>query len=250
MKRIILFVFLSLFLVIPVFAENEKNVLHFVEGDEGLYYESKFINENVFMKHLDMIPGEKYYDSLFIENGADDKYILYFKVDDKNDDLLNNIVMRIYLNDELIYNGYATGEDYYSDGINLRNVICLGYVNPDDEYEMKVETYISPKYTDYNNLDTSTIDWHFYAQYPAVDIPEPLPKPHPVEPDEPDPVEPSKPDEPSNPADNPGIVEILPIPNTGISISKIDNRIVSICALLGLSLSIIIVLIFRKKEDA
>ena len=249
MKRIILFIFLSLFLVVPVFAEGERNVLHFVEGDDGLYYEGKFLNEDVFMKHLDMIPGKKYNDTLYIENAANDKYLLYFQVDDENSELLKNIIMRIYINDEMIYNGLATGEDYYSDGINLRDVICLGYIEPDEEYEMKVETYLSPDYSNINNLDTSTIIWHFYAQYPAVDVPEPLPKPHPIEPDNPNPPEPDNPDGPVNPADNPGIVEILPIPNTGICGGTIDNRIVSIVALLGLSFSIIMFLIFRNKEE-
>ena len=246
MKRIMLFIFISLFLITPVFAEGERNVLHFVEEEGGLYYESKFINENVFMKHLDMVPGKKYNDILYLENAAEDKYLLYFQIEDVNTELLKNIVMRIYINDEMIYNGLATGEDYYSDGINLRNVVCLGFIEPDTEYVMKVETYLSPSYTNTNNLDTSTIDWHFYAQYPAVDEPEPLPKPHPIEPDNP---EPQEPDEPVKPSDNPGIVEILPIPNTGLAGGKYDSRIVTICALLGFGFSIIMFLIFRNKEE-
>jgi hypothetical protein len=101
-------------------------------------------------------------------------------------------------------------------------------------------------------LDTSTIDWHFYAQYPAVDEPEPLPKPHPIEPDNPEPQEPDEPDEPDEPvkpSDNPGIVEILPIPNTGLAGGKYDSRIVTICALLGFGFSILMFLIFRNKEE-
>lgn len=247
MKKVILFLLLSFFVVVPVYARD--NVLHFVEGDDGLYYETQLIDEDVFMKHLDMIPNEVYTDSLYIENAAEDRYLLFFKMDDVDSELLKNIIMRIYLNDELIYNGLATGEDYYSDGIDLRNIVCLGYFNPGEDYEMRVETSLSNGYTT-SSVDTSSINWHFYAQYPAVDEPEPLPKPHPVDPivdPQDEPVDP-EPIIPSNPTDNPGIIEILPNPDTGLS-GKFNGRLITIIALLGFSFSIIIALIFGNKKE-
>ena len=250
MKRIILFVFISLFFVIPVFAANERNVLRFVETDDSLYYEKELIDDYYFMKHLDMVPGKKYIDKLYIENAADDRYLLFFSIDNIDGNLLDNIMMRIYINDELIYNGVSTGQDYYGDTINLQNTVCLGYVNPDDVYEMKVETFLADDFESDGSVDTSTIDWHFYAQYPAVDEPEPLPKPHPIDPDSPvDPHGSDEPVVPDEPIDNPGtgVIEILPIPDTGIN-GEYNGKLVTISALVGLSFAIIVVLIFRNKK--
>lgn len=246
MKRIILFVLISLFFVIPVFAENERNVLRFIEDGDSLYYEKELIDDTYFMKHIDMVPGKKYTDKLYIENAAADKYLLFFSLDNVDNSLLSNIKMKIYINDELMYNGLATGEDYYGDTIDLRNVFCIGYIEPDEEYEMRVETSLAENYSDLDVVDTSMIQWHFYAQYPAVDEPIPRPKPKPDPQPEPQP-QPVEPDEPVKPTDNPGIIEILPIPNTGIN-GKFDGKIATISALIGFSFAIIVVLIFRNKE--
>ena len=42
-------------------------------------HESSYIDEDVFMKHVDMAPGASYTDELLIENGTNTKYTLYFK---------------------------------------------------------------------------------------------------------------------------------------------------------------------------
>ena len=257
MKKIILFLLINSLFIIPVFARDNR--LYLVESDGGLYYESKLIDEDVFMKHTDMVPGEKYTDILKIENAASDKYLLFFKVNDSDDQFLRNIIMRVYIDDTLIYNGIATGEDYVGDNISLKNIVCLGYVEPGVTHEMKVTTQLSKKYTDVTNDAISSIDWTFYAQYPATEEPEPLPQPAPIDPDDPDPEPHTDPDVPiiipddphyddPNPADTPGIVEILPIPNTGIS-SVFDSRFVSIYAEIALGMSILVVFAYRKKTE-
>ena len=124
---------------------------------------------------------------------------------------------------------------------------------------MKVTTQLSKNYTDVTNDAISSIDWTFYAQYPATEEPEPLPQPAPIDPDDPDPEPHTDPDIPiiipddphyddPNPADTPGIVEILPIPNTGIS-SVFDSRFVSIFALIALGMSVLVVFAYRKKTE-
>ena len=52
------------------------------------------------MKHIDMTPGENFTDELYIENGTNTKYTLYFKVVPREqsaeaNELLDNILMRI-----------------------------------------------------------------------------------------------------------------------------------------------------------
>lgn len=250
MKKIVLFLLINSLFIIPVFARDNR--LYLVESDGGLYYESKLIDENVFMKHMDMVPGKKYTDILKIENGASDKYLLFFKVNDSDDEFLRNIIMRVYIDGELIYNGIATGEDYIGDNISLKNIVCLGYIEPGVTHEMKVTTQLSKNYTDVSNDALSSIDWTFYAQYPATEEPQPLPKPAPIDPDEPDPEPHTDPVDPHqddpNPADTPGIVEILPIPKTGIT-NVFDSRFVSIFALVAFGFSILVVLAYRKKSE-
>ena len=243
MKKIILFLLISSLFVIPVFARDNR--LYLVEADGGLYYESALIDENVFMKHLDMVPGKSYTDILKIENGASDKYLLFFKINDVDDEFLRNINMKIYLDNTLIYNGVATGEDYVGNNINLRDIVSLGYIEPGVDHEMKVITQLSPDYSDITNEALSSIDWTFYAQYPATEEPDPTPHP-----DDPDPIiiDPDNPSYNDPISENDGIIEILPIPKTGISRLN-DSRIVSICALLGIGMSLLIVLVYRKRSE-
>ena len=144
-----------------------------------LYYESKLIDENIFMKHVDMTPGESFTDELIIENGTNTKYTLYFKIVPREqsaeaDELLDNIMMKIKLDDNVIYEGKATGLDYTEQGIDLQKAILLGNFAPSKNSKMVVETKLSENYDNTEFNDFSYIDWSFYAQYddsePPVEI--------------------------------------------------------------------------------
>ncbi len=178
MKKV-LFILLLLLFITPVYAEENK--LYFTESDDRIYYKSSLLDENVFMKHLDMVPGKTFTDELIIENGTNTEYTLYFKVvprnqSEKANELLENIIMKISIDGEAIYNGKATGLDYSNNGINLQEAILLGNFVPSKESSMVVETMLSTEYDDTTYNELSYIDWSFYAQYgdsePSIIVPD------------------------------------------------------------------------------
>ena len=177
MKKFVLFI--SLFALCIISVEAEENKLYFTEENNRLYYDSKLIDENVFMKHIGMTPGENFTDELLIENGTNTKYTLYFKVVPREqsaeaDELLENIIMKIKLDEEIIYEGKATGLDYTEQGIDLQKAILLGDFTPSKNSKMVVETKLSENYDNTELNEFSYIDWSFYAQYddskPPVEI--------------------------------------------------------------------------------
>lgn len=177
MKKFVLFI--SLFALSVLSVQARENKLYFTEENNRLYYESKLIDEDIFMKHIDMTPGESFTDELLIENGTNTKYTLYFKVVPRNqsaeaDELLENIIMKIKLDEEIIYEGKATGLDYTEQGIDLQKAILLGDFTPSKNSKMVVETKLSENYDNTELNEFSYIDWSFYAQYddskPPVEI--------------------------------------------------------------------------------
>lgn len=177
MKKFVLFI--SLFALSVLSVQARENKLYFTEENNRLYYESKLIDEDIFMKHIDMTPGESFTDELLIENGTNTKYTLYFKVVPRNqsaeaNELLENIIMKIKLDEKIIYEGKATGLDYTEQGINLQKAILLGDFTPSKNSKMVVETKLSENYDNTELNEFSYIDWSFYAQYddskPPVEI--------------------------------------------------------------------------------
>ena len=168
MKKNILILALFIVSILPVQAKENK--LYFTDYDKHLYYESSLIDEDVFMKHTDMVPGSSFTDELILENGTKTKYTLYFQVKPKKqsneaDEFLENIQMTIKLDDKVIYDGKATGLDYNNDGINLQDAILIGEIKPSKKLKMTVETSLSKDYDNTNYDELSYIDWSFYAQY-------------------------------------------------------------------------------------
>ncbi len=180
---LLIFTFLCLFLSVNQVNAEEvvRNKLYFKEEDNKIYYDSSYLGENVFMKHIDMVPGSKYQDELVIENNTNKEFTLYLKVKPKDqgteaDELLDNINMVIYLDDVEVYNGKAKGLDYIGNGINLQNAVLLKKLGKKETSSMKVETSLSNNYSNISNNETSYIDWAFYAEYDnkteeIVDVP-------------------------------------------------------------------------------
>lgn len=163
MKKILLLIVFSIFLITPVFAKENK--IYFTESEDRIYYDSSLINEDVFMKHLDMVPGKVYMDELVIENGTNTIYNVYFKANSVDDELLENIYMKIYYDGVLLYDGIATGVDYFDNGVNLQDAVFLRTMTPGVRSVMTVETSLSKNYSNTENSDVSSVDWSFYAQY-------------------------------------------------------------------------------------
>lgn len=211
MKKVLVVVLLLVFIT-PVYAR--ENRLYFTESDERIYYESKLIDEDYFLKHTDMVPGESFRDELVIENGTKTKYTLYFKIvprEQSNDsnELLENILMKISIDEEVIYEGNALGVDYTENGINLQEAVLLGDFQANKESKMIVETTLSKEYSNTEYRELSYIDWAFYAQY-EDSVPE----------------------------------EIVKIPDTGISGSSTTSIFPIIIILIGLG----IMFYMYKKE--
>ena len=168
MKKIFLILGIMILTISLKGVKALENKLYFIEQDNKLVYESD--SENYFMKHLDMLPGSSYSDELEIENGTKNKYTLYLKVETKDqsvlaEELLDNITMKVYLDNEQIYSGNIRGMDYVEEGINFSNAVKLKELDSADKSLLKVETELSSDYSNKNNNEIGKVEWLFYAQY-------------------------------------------------------------------------------------
>lgn len=116
------------------------------------------------MSFTNMVPGGKYDDQLNIENGSKKTYSLYMQVlpieqDQKRDELLELISMKVKLGNDVIYEGTASGKEYNNG--NLRNVIFLGTYKPGGTGQISVDLELNKDTgTEYCDLLTK-IDWKF-----------------------------------------------------------------------------------------
>ncbi len=168
MKKVLSMLSIFLILILAYSTNALGNKLYFIEKNNKVVYESN--EENIFMRHLNMLPGSSYIDELEIENGTKVDYTLFLKIEEIPQsqiavELLNSIDMKIYLDDILIYSGKAVGLDYLENGINLQNAILLKKFSPNDKSILRVETKLSEEYSNKDNDDLSKINWVFYAQY-------------------------------------------------------------------------------------
>lgn len=134
--------------------KNGKMVWNNIRGDDG----------NWFMSFTNMIPGGQYADRLDIENGSDKTYALYMQVlpiqqDQKRDELLELISMKVKLSSKVLYDGTASGKEY--DHGNLRNAIYLGTYKPGGTDQISVELELNKNVRiEYCDLLTKN-DWKF-----------------------------------------------------------------------------------------
>ena len=171
MKKILLLIGILFISISNVYAKDNR--LYFIEDNDKLYYDSKSFDEELFMNHTDMLPGEIYTDELILENSSKKTYTLYFKIKERQqseeaDSFLNYIDMNIYLDNELIYSGNIKGNNY--EDVNLKNAIKLLDIKPNQISNMKVETYLDTSYDNYNNTTNSYIDFEFYSQYDKDEV--------------------------------------------------------------------------------
>ena len=168
MKKVL--IFLLLLVTSFSFVDAKENRLYFTENNNHIYYESDLLDEKVFLKHTDMVPGESYTDELIIENGTNTKYTLYLKAVPREqipvaENLLECILMKITLDGNVVYEGRATGLDYTDQGVDLQDAVLLGDFTSTKKSKMVVETKLQEEYDDIENREISYIDWVFYAQY-------------------------------------------------------------------------------------
>ncbi|WP_205839039.1 LPXTG cell wall anchor domain-containing protein [Bilifractor porci] len=134
--------------------QDGKMVWNNVRGDDG----------NWFMSFTNMVPGGQYSDQLDIENGSRKIYALYMQVlpvpqDEKKDELLELISMKVTFGAKTLYQGTASGKEY--DSGNLRNVIYLGTYQPGKADRIQVELGLDKNVgLEYSDLLTKN-DWKF-----------------------------------------------------------------------------------------
>lgn len=166
-RNLVIFLLSVYFLILcgsPVYAngtkklyfeqQNGKMVWNNVRGDDG----------NWFMSFTNMVPGGQYNDQLVIENGSKKTYALYMQVlpiqqNQKKDELLELISMKVHIGSKLIYEGTASGKAYNNG--NLRNVIYLGTYQPGGTDKILVDLELNKNIgIEYCDLLTK-IDWKF-----------------------------------------------------------------------------------------
>lgn len=220
MKKIFFAVLLLILFVTSV--DGLQNRLYFYYDNGNIYYDSEYIEQDYFIKHLDMIPGKKYNDNLIIENGTNKKYTVFMKVVDEyrnalEEELVNNILMSIYLDGELIYEGKALGLDYSNSGVNLQEAVMLGDFDSSDIKELNVVTRLANYYDNTENRSTLNVTWRFYVQ-----------------------------DALEEDDDNNEVIEVIDAPSTGNN----KNMFIPILALVMMVVGIFIVFYSQLKEES
>lgn len=163
MRKII---FTLIIMVLSIGAANASNTLSFSENGRDLVYETDLLDKTTFINHGDLLPGVEYTDELIIKNNTSNSCQLYLKATEVNqntraDNLLNNIMMKVYLNNAIVYDGTARGNEY--NGVSLLDSVYIGEYNNGDESKLTVSTKLAESYSDRTSNETS-IKWEFYAQ--------------------------------------------------------------------------------------
>ena len=127
------------------------------------------------MNRLNLISGETNNDVLLIENKTDDTFNLYFRIIDngyseEDKELISNTTMKIFVDNEIIYDGYIDGK-HYDDGINLNNSVSVGEFTPDSSKEIRVVTEVDSDYVGAEANATIQVDWEFYAEIDDAILP-------------------------------------------------------------------------------
>lgn len=165
MKKVSFIVlFLLSFFIFDVYA-LDQNTLVLTDKDKKLIYNNNLFNENIFLYHVEMIPGGEYEDNLHIINKSNFEYVLYLRLFLDNDDnydleFMKNINFQIFLDNLEIFNGTIIDK-------NENNIlISLGeYKNYGDQSTLKVITNLNKEYSNVNKMDNSIIQWEFVANY-------------------------------------------------------------------------------------
>jgi len=167
MYKKLVYAFIIFICLISVKVNAKEASLYFTESNNIVYY---YIDETdeTFMNRVDMLPGNDYYDYLSMYNNTSKTYTLYLKVvpreaSEEVEEFLNSISMNITIDDDEIYDGLVTGEEY--DGVDLQNAIKIGEFSNGTTMDLTVKTTLDKEYSNKNAFDDAYVDWLFYAEY-------------------------------------------------------------------------------------
>ena len=131
--------------------------------------------------------------------------------------------MKVFLDDNIIYDGKVKGLDYNSNGVNLQDSVLLKKFKDKESIKIRVELNLSKEYSNKEFNDYSYIDWKFIAQFDKSKV---------------EAADVTKPDD--------VVVEVVPAPSTGIN----KDYIPIIIASFGLCiLGCIVIILAKKKKD-
>ncbi len=143
--------------------------LEIKENHDIIYYDVNNSSTNIFMDHKDMLPGETYTDTILIKSSSSKEFSLYFnfKMKEQNtleEELLNNINMKVYINDKLEYDGVAKTSLYVeNEDIKEENLIFLGNYNKSEQSNIRVETSLKDEY-EIKNTDIAKTELNFFIK--------------------------------------------------------------------------------------
>ena len=156
----ILIVIISIFIISPVYAS--ENIIYVNEKGDNLYYKSE---NDYFIDHQNMLPGETYVDSMILENRAKNDYTFYLKTVLKNDDtsLLESINMIIKVDGKIVYEGTALGKEYLENQVNDNNLLKLGDIKSKGSKKIEINTTLGVMPDNYQDEKEGLIDFKIYA---------------------------------------------------------------------------------------
>lgn len=137
-----------------IFKAEDNKKLYFTEKDGVISYTpkgagSKTEDGNWFMSFTEMVPGGIYVDQMTIENHSRKNFDIFMQIVPRSqdtpvkDELLNLITMKIFYNDQEIYNGTAMGAmDPNSRNMHLERP--LGYYASGSSGKIRVELQLNP----------------------------------------------------------------------------------------------------------
>lgn len=150
--------------ILPVYAKDAKTLYFEEKNGKMTWNKVRGDDGNWFMSFTNMVPGGKYNDQLNIENGSKKTYALYMQViplqqDQKRDELLELISMKVSLGNKVLYEGTASGKEYGNG--NLQNVIYLGTYKSGEKDKIQVNLELDKNVgLEYCDLLTKN-DWKF-----------------------------------------------------------------------------------------
>ncbi len=171
MKKVWLIVFLALFVITNVKAEEERK-LYIKEKDNEIRYDSALLDQDTLIRYEDIVSQKEVVSQLLVENNTTKKRGIYMKahLTDSNDELLKHIRIRVEVADKIVYEGSAKGIKYKikndsqsSDSeVELDDVVYIGSFDAKSTGRVVITAKLDGNYKKDDNV-TSKINWDFYA---------------------------------------------------------------------------------------
>ena len=236
-----------------VYASENRLVIK-GSGDE-LTYEKELINTDKLIVREHMLPGETYTDELIVENKSNKEFNLYFKLvptttTTELTELLNNIQIVVRRENVRVYEGSPLNATSAINSTNEKGAILIGKFTQNQVSTITITSTLSEDYPNRSNTSVSNVNCIFYTQHGTSGGG-------------------------SGGGDDPGgggsggggsgggsgggttpsnpntgeIVEIVPVPNTSITISRAVTTVSIIVLITGLTIMLYGIIMNNLKDE-